>query len=250
MFVWNLFIKIIYQPFFNLLVALYNSMDFLFPGKADMGICVIIFTVIFRLILLPVSLTSDRSEKDKHALAEKMKEIRAKYKNQPIILKEEMKKLFKSNRRLVGLEVFDIALQVMIILMLWRIFAYGLEGADMHLLYPQIKEPKHINMMFLGKFDLSRPNQKLNLINSFALFAVETLNVYITPFKLTKIELLTPIILPIGVYFYMYTMPAGKKLFMISTLCITFCIIVYKKVSYWIWRIREKLGYNKNTENR
>lgn len=245
MFIFSLFVKFIYQPFFNLLVVIYNLLDLLFPGKTDIGVAVIIFTIIFRIILLPLSWASDRSEKDKHEIAEKLEKIKKEYKNDPITLNKKKKEIFKVNKLVVALEIFDITIQIIIIIMLWRIFAYGLEGADMHLLYKSVKEPSHINMIFLGKYDLSHPNQHLNIINSLVLFAVEILNVYFSPFKLSRIELLTPIVLPIGVYFYMSGMPAGKKLFMITTLFFTLGIILTKKGIYYISVLKTKLGYNK-----
>lgn len=248
MFIVPIFVKFIYQPFFNLLVGTYNVLDFISPGKADMGIAVIIFTIIFRIILLPLSWASDRSEKDKHDIAEKLEKVKKEFAHDPIKLAAEKRKIFKVNRIVVSLEVIDITIQIIIIIMLWRIFAYGLEGADMHLLYKSVKEPSHINMMFLGQYNLAVPNFHLNLINSFVLFLVEIANVYFSPFKLSRIELLTPIVLPVGVYFYMSAMPAGKKLFMITTLLFTLGIIMTKKSIYYYHRIREKLGYNKKSE--
>lgn len=248
MFIADIFIKYIYQPFFNLLVFTYNMFEIAFPGKADMGIAVIIFTIIFRIILLPLSWASDRSEKEKHEIGLKWEELKKQYSHDPISLKDEKKKIFRVNKIVVTLETFDIFIQVMIIIMLWRIFAVGLEGADMHLLYRGVKEPAHINLMFLGKYNLAVPNQHINIINSLVLFVVEILNVYFSPYKLSRIELLTPIVLPIGVYFYMSTMPAGKKLFMITTLLFTLGIILTKKTVYYTNRIRDKLGYNKKSE--
>ncbi len=248
MFFTDVFIRYIYQPFFNLLVFTYNMLEIAFPGSADMGVAVIIFTIIFRIILLPLSWASDRSENEKHEIAEKFEQIKKKYAHDPIKFKEEKNKLFRVNKMMVTLETFDIFVQVIIIIMLWRIFAVGLEGADMHLLYKSIKTPENINMMFLGKYNLGVPNMHINIINSLILFVVEILNVYFSPYKLSRIELLTPIILPIGVYFYMSTMPAGKKLFMITTLLFTLGIILTKKSIYYTNRLREKLGYNKKSE--
>lgn len=213
-----------------------------------MGIAVIIFTIIFRLILLPLSWASDRSEKEKHEMAEKLEKLKWEFSHAPIRLNEEKRKLFRVNKVVVAFETIDIFIQVMIILMLWRIFAVGLEGADMHLLYPFVKRPDYMNLMFLGTYNLALPNVHINIINSAVLFAVEILNVYFSPYKLSRIELLTPIVLPIGVYIYMSQMPAGKKLFMITTLLFTLGIIITKKSMYYYNRLRVKLGYNKTSQ--
>ncbi len=69
------FITFIYQPFFNLLVYIYLVLDKATGGGADMGTALIIFTFIFRIILLPLSNGADRSEKEKREIKARVAEI-------------------------------------------------------------------------------------------------------------------------------------------------------------------------------
>ena len=65
----SLFITLIYQPFFNLLVGLYWILDSMTAGNGDMGIAVIILTIIIRVLLLPLSLNGQKTEGERREIA-------------------------------------------------------------------------------------------------------------------------------------------------------------------------------------
>ncbi len=97
----NLFTSFIYQPFLNLLVAIYLGLNTLTGGSADMGVAVIIFTIALRIILLPLSLASDRSEAERREIEEKIKEIKKVYSSDPLRQKQETRNLLRGNRRVL-----------------------------------------------------------------------------------------------------------------------------------------------------
>lgn len=227
------FVKFFYQPFFNLLVVIYWLLDSITNGKADMGIAVILFTIAFRILWLPISLASSRSEKDRRQISDQVKEIKRKYKNDPVGEKEATKKLLKSNRKTMIASGIDIGLQIMIALMLYRIFAVGLEGADFHLLYPFMPEISgDFNLNFLGKYDLSHPNFTLNLIQSLFILIAELLSNLVSPFPSTRKDVTTTIFLPIISFMIFAYLPAGKKLFIITTLGFSIVLMLVKQVIF------------------
>jgi len=61
------------------------------------GITIIITTIIFKLILLPVSIHQSKSTKKMNDLQPKIKEIQQKYKNDPQTLNAKMLQLYKEN---------------------------------------------------------------------------------------------------------------------------------------------------------
>ncbi|MBZ2175696.1 YidC/Oxa1 family membrane protein insertase [Schnuerera sp. xch1] len=61
------------------------------------GITIIITTIIFKLILLPISLHQSKSTKKMNELQPKMKEIQEKYKNDPQTQQTKMMQLYKEN---------------------------------------------------------------------------------------------------------------------------------------------------------
>lgn len=227
------FTAYIYQPFFNILVGIYYWIGEI-SGQYDMGVAVIIFAIVVQIILLPINLAGDRSAKDKVIISNKIKEIEEKYKHDPVNLKIESKKVLQSNPGAIISELVNIVIQVIIILMLYRIFNTGLEGEDLHLLYgfmPQIPLP--INLVFMGKYDLSHTNVTLNIIQSILIFAVEGLHQYFSPAKISRKEFLSlGIFLPIVSFVIFSLLPAGKKLFIITALIFSIFITLIKQALY------------------
>lgn len=235
------FTHFIYQPFFNLLVVIYYSLQ-KFSPTVDMGIAVIVFTIIFRIIILPLSISSGRTEKEKVEMMEKLNELDVKYKNDPVGRKKESKKVFRSNKRVLISEIIDISIQVLIALMLYRIFSTGLEGADFHLLYDGVAVPKEpFNLIFLNQFDLSKPSVLLNIINSLVIFIAEALNIANSARPVTREDKMALFVFPILVFVYLYYMPAGKKLFVITTLLFSIGIMLVQASIFWYHKITGKL---------
>ena len=227
------FIQFFYRPFFNLLVGIYWLLDQLTNGQADMGVAVILFTIAFRILWLPISLSSGRSEKERREIAEKVQAIKKEYKNDPASERENIKKLLRGNRRIMILSGINISLQVLIALMLYRIFATGLKGADFHLLYPFMpKIQGSFNLLFLGKYYLGRPNMFLNLIQSLVILITEIMSHLISPFPATRKDVTTTLTLPLISFIIFATLPAGKKLFIITTLCFSIALMLVKQTVF------------------
>lgn len=222
----ELYTTFVYQPFLNLLVGIYYVLQQIptLP-HADMGLAVIIFTLALRFLLLPISLASQRSEAERRDLEAKVKVLKHEFQAHPIQARAEIKKLFRDKPRMVISAAFDLTIQVIVALMLWRIFAKGLLGADLHLLYDFMPDiPRPYNLKFLDVYDLTHPNLKLNLIQSLAIFSVEALNLITSPFPVTRAEVIKlQFILPLISFLIFSQLPAGKKLFIITTLSFTFC---------------------------
>ena len=236
-FITDWFITFIYQPFFNLLVGTYMILDSVTHGNADMGMAVIIFTIIFRILWMPVSLASGRSYKEKAAIAKKVAKYEETYRSDPVMRKNKIKDLFKGNKRIVIISGFNILLQTLIALMLWRVFARGLKGQDLHMLYsfiPEIKEP--FNLVFNGKYDLTRPNWTLNIIQALVIFVYEALTaLFSTETKYRREVVMAQFILPLMSLAIFAMMPAGKKLFIIVTLCFSIVQISIRQLLFW-WK--------------
>lgn len=214
------FTVFIYQPFFNLLVFFYWALEFITGGHADMGIAVILLTIVIRIILLPLSLAQDKSEDERKQISEQVRRIEEEHRTDPIAMGQAKKEVIKTNKGVLIAEVINLAIQVAIALMLWRIFATGLKGQDIHLLYPFMpKVELPFNLLFLGKFDLTKPNITLNLIQTALIFILETILLLGSTSPVSKKQFVRlQILLPIVSFFVFLTLPAGKKLFVITSL--------------------------------
>jgi len=232
----------IYAPFFNILVGLYEILGGISPELSDMGIAVIIFSLIIRILLFPLTLAGERSEEEKRRIAEKIAEIKQRYSHEPIRQKEEIKLVMRANIRSVIATSANLAIGLAIILMLYRIFTTGLEGADFHLLYSFVPNPGTINLMFLGKYDLTHTNAPLNLLQSVMIFIVEVLVALRSPFPISrKDKALLQIILPLGSFIIFMFLPAGKKLFVITSLAFSAAYNAVKLLQEWGAKLVERL---------
>ena len=71
-------------------------LQFVYNIINNYGIAIILFTVIIKLLLLPLSIKQQRTMKKSTELQEKMKILQFKYKNDPEKLNQEMMNLYKS----------------------------------------------------------------------------------------------------------------------------------------------------------
>jgi membrane protein insertase Oxa1/YidC/SpoIIIJ len=232
MYIASIFITFVYQPFFNILVGFYWFLGSFTDGKPDMGIAVILLTLLIRFILLPMSISGKRTEGERREIAEKIAELDKVYDATPIKREAEKKKVISKSKRVLISELINLTIQVIVALMLYKIFATGLKGADLHLIYsfmPDIELP--FNLIFLGKYDLSKTNLTLNLIQSLLIFILETISVYASPYKVSKNEVVRlQLVLPVVSFIIFMGLPAGKKLFVITSLIVSIIIESYRAI--------------------
>lgn len=237
-----LFITVIYQPFLNILVLFYWILGFFTQGKPDMGIAVIFLTILVRLLLLPLSLAGNKSEPERRRIANEARKIDKEFENEPILLRQKKKLLFKDSKKTLISELINLFIQISIALMLWKIFATGLSGADLHLIYsfmPEVETP--FNLLFLGKYDLTHSVFLLNLIQTILIFVLETLSVYTSPYPHTRSEVVRlQLVLPLVSFIIFMGLPAGKKLFVITTLCFSILLTIFKAVRRKYYDLQEK----------
>lgn len=230
----------IYQPFFNILVGLYSLTEN-FLDVPDMGIAVIFFAVAVRLILLPFDLISERSDEEKYKISEKIKQLKKEYPDNPIMLRDQTRLIMRQSPGAILSEMFTVIIQLTIIIVLYRIFSTGLEGEDLHLIYsfmPAIQEP--INLMFLGKYDLSHTNSTLNLIQSGMIALNEYLHLNTSPVKPSRREFLSLVVIfPVVCFLVFMFLPSGKKVFIIASLGFTIVLRLIKHISYLYFTSRQ-----------
>jgi len=229
----ELIIAIFYQPFLNALVYMYYLLGKVMENP-DMGLAVILFTLLIRVLLLPLAIKSTESEEERRKIGTDYAEIEERYAtSEPLKFQELKKKLVTINKSTVVFEGINIGIQLAIAVILWFVFSNGLTGEGLHLLYdwmPEIEQP--FNLMFMGTIDLTHPNVMLNLLSAALLFVVETLNITFSPIPPTRRDYLVQFLLPTETFIYLYTMPAGKKLFVITTLIVSIIFIFVREIKH------------------
>jgi YidC/Oxa1 family membrane protein insertase len=155
---------VFYQPLLNLLVWLYDVV----PGH-DIGIAIILLTVIIRLALLPLSKKSIESQKALQDMQPKIEELKKQFPNKEDQGKA-MIKLYQENKINPLSSCLPILIQLPFLFAVYQVFRTGLTKGSLALVYPFIYRPLEINVMSLNFLDLSKPNWVLAVLAGAAQF--------------------------------------------------------------------------------
>jgi len=158
----QLFKIILYQPLLNLLVFLYNIL----PGH-DLGIAIIIITILIRLILWPLSQQAVRSQKALQDIQPKLKIIQDKYKNDKQKMATAMMEIYRQHKINPFSSMLPILVQLPILIAVYQVFWKGLKATQLAL-YSFVHNPGALNTLAFGFLDLSHRNIALAIITGLA----------------------------------------------------------------------------------
>ena len=165
-------------------------LNWLYNFFNNYGVAIIVFTVLLKIILIPITIKQQSTLKKSNKLQEQMKVLQVKYKNNPEMLNQEMMNLYKSEKLSPFSGCLSSILQLVIILSVFWLVSQPLtymkkvdadvinqykqeitQSGNTQTAYPEIAiinqkgssdERVQINMEFLG-IDLSKvPTQSLN----------------------------------------------------------------------------------------
>ena len=147
-----------YEPLYNGLVFLISVI----PG-ADVGIAVVILTLVVKILILPLSHKSVVSQAKMRNIEPEIKKAKEEIKD-----KQEQAKRIMDLYKKHGVNPFSgcflMLIQLPIIFALYWVFFKGLGNIDTAPLYAFITHPEHVNMMFLGLIDMTKKSLILALI--------------------------------------------------------------------------------------
>jgi len=160
-----LFQAILTQPIFNLFVGIYN----LIP---DVGIVILVITIIIKLLLYPSTNKSIKAQKDLTELQPKLEALKKKHTGDQQKIAQETMALYKEHKVNPFGSCLPLLIQLPVFLALYWVLRSVFSGANFDLLYPFVKNPGTINSVTLGLFDLSKNgNIFLALLAGVAQFA-------------------------------------------------------------------------------
>jgi len=146
-----LFNTILHNPLYNALVGLID----IIPG-ADIGIAVIILTIIVKLLLFPLSASSIRTQIKMKDIDGELKKIKEEQKDNREEMGKQMMELYKRNKINPFSGILLIFIQIPVILALYFVFSKaGFPQINTEILYSFIPKPEFVNINFLGFIDLS-----------------------------------------------------------------------------------------------
>lgn len=153
-----------YQPIFNLLVFLYN----IIPGH-DLGVAIILLTIIIKLALLPLSKQSIKSQKAMQELQPKIDEIKVKYPKKEEQAKAMME-LYKNEKINPFSSCLPLLIQLPFLWAVFKVFRAGLSNGSLNMVYSFLHRPEALNPIFFGFLNLSVPNIYLAVLAGAAQF--------------------------------------------------------------------------------
>jgi len=161
----GLFDTILYVPFLNLLVFLYETVAF-----NDFGIAIILLTLIIRLILSPLSIKTFRSQKALSELQPRVKEIQEKFKNDSREQSKQVMDLYRQYNINPFSGCLPLLIQLPILIALYQVSTAGFGEDSLSVLYGFIKNPASLNSISLGFIDLTKKSLPLSLIAGIGQF--------------------------------------------------------------------------------
>lgn len=136
----------LYQPLFNALIWIYLNI-----AERNLGWAVVWLTIFLRIILLPLTIISERDSAKQENVEEEARHAAKAFKNDAVAQKEEIRKIMKKNRISPWAKVMSLGFQLLVLILLYQVFVRGITGDRViKLLYPWIDFPGKINIDFYG----------------------------------------------------------------------------------------------------
>jgi YidC/Oxa1 family membrane protein insertase len=210
----NLFNTILVYPLLNLLVFIHQYVP-------DIGIAIVILTVIVRLLLLPSFHKSLKHQRELQALQPKMAELKEKYKDDQERQAKAMMELYKVHKVNPLSSCLPILIQIPLLFALYKVFIQSLNGEALQGLYGFISDPGNINTMFLNLVDLSA---KGNYVMAGIAAALQFYQTKMYQNKSTATDQTTKLmanymlyLLPAMTFVFGVQFPAGLALYWVTT---------------------------------
>lgn len=159
-----MFYTIFYQPIYNLLIFLYNFV----PGR-DLGVAIILITLIIRLVLYPFSRSAIRSQKDLQSIQPEIEALKEKYKDDKEKMAPELMALYKEKKINPFASCLPTLIQLPFLIALYQVFLNGITKENSSgALYSFVQNPGQLNIVAFGFIDLAQKNWVLAIMAGLA----------------------------------------------------------------------------------
>ncbi len=221
---WSTFL---YQPLFNALIWIYLNI-----AERNLGWAVIWLTIFLRIILLPLSIISERDAVKQKNVEEEARHAAKAFKNDTVAQKEEIRKIMKKNMVSPWAKVMSLGFQLLVLVLLYQVFIRGITGERViKLLYSWIDFPGKINTNFYG-FDIGAPRDTFwSGITALYLFLSILLSEGIGR-KKDKPKATFLFIFPLVTFAALWFLPMVKSLFILTTMIFSDTITLFRRMIF------------------
>ncbi|MEK9158368.1 MAG: YidC/Oxa1 family membrane protein insertase [Patescibacteria group bacterium] len=190
----------------------------------DLGLAIIVLTVIIRLLFFPLSIKSQRSQKALNAISPHIQALKEKHKDNQAAQGEAMMKLYKEHNINPIAGCLPILIQLPILIALYQAFIAGLKPESLSLLYPFVHNPGVVNPIFIGFLSLTGRNIILAVVAGLLQFLqakqsanyMKTSGVGANP-QMAALNKQMLYFFPIMIVVIGWNLPAGLILYWITT---------------------------------
>lgn len=145
----SFFNTILYQPLFNALVFLYQTIAF-----QDLGVAIIMLTVVVRVILYPLFYHSFKNQTLMQKIQPHIQKIQHEHKDNRERQAQALMELYKQHKVNPFSGFLLILVQLPILIVLYQLFLKGFSPEAFGNLYSFVSAPSEIHNTFLGLIDL------------------------------------------------------------------------------------------------
>ena len=184
-----------------------------------MGWAVIYLTILLRVVMLPLSIVSERNAMKQEKFEEEVGIKLKSFKHDAIAQKEELKKVMKKYHISPWAKTVMLLVQVLVLVLLYQVFVRGITGEKIiKLLYPWMVDfPGKINTIFYG-FEIGKIHDSLwSGITALYLFV----SIFIENKNRKKWEtnqVIYLVVFPLFTFGILWILPMVKSLFILTTM--------------------------------
>ena len=234
----NIFHYVFYEPVYNVLMVLYMAIAHVFPGGA-FAISIVVLTLLLRAAMIPLTRKQLRSSRAMQELQPRLKELQARYKNDPQGLMQAQQALYKEHGVNPVSGCLPLLIQMPFIYALYDSFFTALkpssanESVAHHLarinadLYPFVPHLQHMPLTYFFWADLAAPDPLHILPVLAALFTFIQLRMAMPVRKpvpagtrqdsMSQATSTMQYIMPFFTLFIAWTFPAGLSLYWVTS---------------------------------
>lgn len=209
----------LYQPLFNLLIALYQHNDIY-----SLGLAVVYLTIILRILLLPFSFFAQRNKIRYEILNKEVAIINKDYQYDPEKAREEIRSAMKKYKIRPWAKAIILAVQGIVLVALYQVFLGGINN-KLDDLYPHISKPDFINLNFLGT-NLGERNLYLAALVGIILFLEIALEQRRIKNILTKSDIIFCFLFPLTAFAILAILPSVKSVFILTSIFFTIIVSI------------------------
>ncbi len=217
----------LYQPLFNALIWIYLNI----AGR-NLGWAVVWLTIFLRIILLPLTIISERDSARQKGVEEEARHAAKAFKNDVVAQNEEIRKIMRKNRVSPWAKVMSLGMQLLVLVLLYQVFIRGITGERViKILYPWIDFPGKINTDFYG-FNIGERHDTFWAGVAALYLFVSILISQRSDKKHDRSKTTFLFLFPLFTFFALWLLPMVKALFILTTMMFSDTITIVRKTIF------------------